>query len=399
MSSISRLSLTDGSKLPKPIEPNYHGKNWLHTYEQFLLKNASQISSIENSLRSLTFILPGRYKDVEVMSEAIYSILQIIGIYHDNILAKASERLAAYDQDFRASAHNRYTMYITKHNKLYKYVSLLLAVTRYTEILWEMASKNKLGEKGRWALVFFLESLKSILRFVLVAASKRPLASPSVVEREVDPQQLETRSQFEENEFSADEDEKQFDVDGNPISTAPLAWKLPRSGNYIPVTIPLKIDEFLSGKVLTVEDVKSPIELFHTLTIKGYFSEAAYILRPLVYCTLAYRYRDRPRNWTPWVVGAGMEYLARRALVDSFKDSLPGGLRSITQLEDKELKKRGGSLWWWTLRGAMYHTMTRPIFEKIIRKTENIPLVNLPASILEDYEYLLDNYHFASSTL
>jgi peroxin-16 len=322
-------------------------------------------------------------------------------MYHDNILAKAAERLAAYDPDFRASAHNRYTRYLMKHNKLYKYIALLLAITRYTEILWEMAAKNKLGERGRWALVFLLESLKTVMRLVLVATSKRPLASPAIFEREVDPQQIETRSQFEEKGFSGNDDvsETLFDINGNPVPTPPKNWKLPRSGNYIPATIPLKVDEFLSGKVLTVEDIRSPIELFHSSTSIGYLSEAVYILRPLVYCTLAYKYRNRPRNWTPWIVGAGMEYLARKTLVEGYKENLPGGLRSVTQLEDDELKKRGGSLWWWSLRGAMYQTVTRPMFERIIRGTEKIPLINLLGSILEDYEYLLDNYHFASSTL
>lgn len=45
-------------------------KGWLRAYERFLLKNASQISSIESSVRSLTLILPGRYQDVEIASEA-----------------------------------------------------------------------------------------------------------------------------------------------------------------------------------------------------------------------------------------------------------------------------------------------------------------------------------------
>ena len=35
-------------------------------YERFLLSNASQITALESSLRSITYILPGRFKDSEL---------------------------------------------------------------------------------------------------------------------------------------------------------------------------------------------------------------------------------------------------------------------------------------------------------------------------------------------
>lgn len=41
----------------------------LARYEAFLISNASTISTIESSLRSLTWFLPGRFKDAELASE------------------------------------------------------------------------------------------------------------------------------------------------------------------------------------------------------------------------------------------------------------------------------------------------------------------------------------------
>jgi hypothetical protein len=34
---------------------------WLHMYEHFITKNASQVSQIESTLRSLTYIIPGSH--------------------------------------------------------------------------------------------------------------------------------------------------------------------------------------------------------------------------------------------------------------------------------------------------------------------------------------------------
>ena len=42
----------------------------LARYESFLVNNVSTISSVESTLRSITWLLPGRFKDAELASEA-----------------------------------------------------------------------------------------------------------------------------------------------------------------------------------------------------------------------------------------------------------------------------------------------------------------------------------------
>jgi len=43
---------------------------WLNLYGDFISKNASAVSQIESGLRSLTYIIPGRYRESDVASEA-----------------------------------------------------------------------------------------------------------------------------------------------------------------------------------------------------------------------------------------------------------------------------------------------------------------------------------------
>lgn len=45
----------------------------LAKYETFLVKNVSTISSLESSLRSITWFLPGRFKDADLVSETCQS--------------------------------------------------------------------------------------------------------------------------------------------------------------------------------------------------------------------------------------------------------------------------------------------------------------------------------------
>jgi hypothetical protein len=42
----------------------------LTRYESFLIQNVSTISSLESTLRSISWFLPGRFKDAELVSEA-----------------------------------------------------------------------------------------------------------------------------------------------------------------------------------------------------------------------------------------------------------------------------------------------------------------------------------------
>ena len=46
----------------------------LSHYESFLIRNVSTISSLESTLRGVTWLLPGRFKDAELVSEASPSI-------------------------------------------------------------------------------------------------------------------------------------------------------------------------------------------------------------------------------------------------------------------------------------------------------------------------------------
>ncbi len=46
----------------------------LSHYESFLIRNVSTISSLESTLRGVTWLLPGRFKDAELVSEASSSI-------------------------------------------------------------------------------------------------------------------------------------------------------------------------------------------------------------------------------------------------------------------------------------------------------------------------------------
>jgi peroxin-16 len=382
-------------------------QQWLQVYERFLLQNAGRISSIESTIRSFSYLITGQVHDVEIASETVFSTLQILGLYHDNVIAKASKSLLDTDATYRPSIHNRYANYYIKKNKAYRRIVIFLTLLRCTELLWEMVARRRKSERGRWLAVIAIEFMKAAARVGLLASTRaRPLITPPVPEREIDPNRIQCDENGNITLLPVGHDPNAVDLSHllpsvDDENAADSAWRMPRRGLDLPCN-PVKgsVDDYLAERVLAIEDVRGPEYLMHQLSLKGIAAEALYIARPVVYALLAYHYRNRKRNWTPWVVGVLLEYSARKLEFLSYKETLPGGMRSLTKLEDQEHKSRATAFGWWLLRGAMYESVTRPVLAGMGNKLGRIPLGGqLFTAVVEDYLYLFDNYHFPSSSL
>ncbi|KAJ8099430.1 peroxisomal membrane protein-domain-containing protein [Lipomyces tetrasporus] len=376
-------------------------RSWVGIYESFLMKNASQIASVESTLQHLTYLFPAKFKDAEIASEVVYSALGILGLYHDTILARALSSCPS-SAKYQPSLHTRYTRHFTTRNSAYRTIAYMLVVIQKTELLNEIMSRRHGGQRGQHTAILGIESIKATCRLALLRISgTRTLVTPPIPERDIDPNVL--------------------DQDG-PITHAEAAeedgdyWMMPRTGQKMPqLKGETDVTRFLMKKVLLPDDVAPSPKLIRPLTTAdGRIKEILYILRPLVYALLALlaaRLRASKRfkghyekvviNWMPWVVGFALEYVCRDGIIDSL--SAEGGIRAaltkITGLEKRELEKRSNSMWWWTLRGQFYDSITKPILDKMIKKAENIPLLNLVGLYITDYQYLAETYHFSTSTL
>jgi peroxin-16 len=355
---------------------------WLGMYSDFITKNSSAVSQIESALRSLTYIIPGepcapaslhdpsltiagRFRESEIASESrrysvalsqapanqrpVHSGVQLLSLYHDSLLAKAAARLPGAQRQ-PPTPHSRYTKFWTDRSPTYKRIALVLQMIQYTELLWEMAAKRK-GEKVRWRVVVLLEVVKAVCRLLLLRlTNSRPLVSPPLPQRELDPSSLEDSSASPNG----------MDTPPTEQETEAENWTMPRTGLSMP-TLPdaSDISNYLLSKVLTADDIKPPKALLHRVSGKGEVAEVLYILRPVVYALAMQHFSGDRKSWRPWLIGAGLEYGARQLAKKDFQERLAGGLRGLTGLEKEELRKRGWSLGWWMMRGAFYENITK----------------------------------------
>jgi peroxin-16 len=279
----------------------------------------------------------------------VHSGVQLLSLYHDSLLAKAIAQMPGARRH-PVTPHHRYTKFWTQKSPTYKRIAQVLQMIQYTELLWEMAAKRK-GEKMRWRVVVLLEVVKAVCRLLLLRlTNSRPLLSPPLPQREVDPASLE------ESSTAADG----MDTPPSEGSVEAENWTMPRTGLSMPsLPDPSDISNYLLSKVLTADDIKPPKALLHRVTGKGELAEAMYILRPVIYALAMQQFAGNRKSWKPWLIGVSIEYGARQLAKNDFQERLAGGLRGLTGLEREELKKRGWAMGWWMMRGAFYENVTK----------------------------------------
>ncbi len=147
-------------------------------YASFLFANASRLSKVESTARSLTWFVPAQ----SLSSEALFTALNLLTLYHDALSNRTPSHASAgspgvpvtsssTSMTLPMSAHARYTKYWLKQSKLYKATARLLSVISYAQLLLEMAGKKYQGEQGRWSAVIALESIKWVQHHLCTLSS------------------------------------------------------------------------------------------------------------------------------------------------------------------------------------------------------------------------------------
>lgn len=410
--------------------------NLPHTYGEYVQNYPSTVSSVESSIRSLTYLLPGvRLHDTEIAAESVNTFVQLLSIYHDHLLKKRAAFVASSPALTRAhkikappskpSLHAKYTTFWSTSSSLYSRIATCLKISEYIQLLCEMVARRRGGERSRWRIIVLIESFKALCRLLLMRlTSVRSLVSPPMPERQdfAPPEPEEPTEDLDEHNLSNENDAfDSKDVLGNTgVPTPPLSdsgkqaqvsvkdpFAMPRTGTTLP-TLPSSdtVTSYLLSHVLTPDDVKPAQQLLRKLSnVPAQAAEVLYILRPLIYAIMVqrvvrahgYEGAKWKKNWTPWLVGFSIEYFARQ--LSKRTRSGPGD-GFVSELEREESKKRSVEMTWWLMRGAFYENVTRKYVRGVKTGVEKVPVVGpLVAGIVEDYDILWGDYHFSTSTL
>ncbi|KAE9408149.1 peroxisome membrane protein [Gymnopus androsaceus JB14] len=341
-------------------------------YESFLLNNVATISTLESSLRSLTWFLPGRFKDAELASEALSASLNMMSMYHDTLLAKIVQSEPKYRPLIPFSLHTRFTRAWADKNSRYKWAARLLETIRFTELVIEMGLRRKVSAKNRYRAIIILEIIKAILRLMLLRITRRPLISPPIPERDIDPTTLPPS-----NETSPTL------APSSPPSSLPVTPdhlknnRVPLPHHSLAVPPPprsdVSIEEYLLPKALTTASVKPPLTL-----VRSFSSPQEWISEVMIYiATFATMlFSDRKSNRSLVTILA-MEFVSR-----SLRRTVPPS----ASLERSEYAKRDRDMLWYLFRV--------PKWPPLQIASLTTPILGLFGTLVQDWIPLIDEYYY-----
>ena len=207
-----------------------------------------------------------------------------------------------------------------------------------------------------------------VLKFTLLRITRRPLISPPIPERDIDPENLPPTSTLSSPTLvpsslgsSAPSTPEHLRNNHEPLPAHPLLTTPP------PTNKTSVVEDFILSKALTTSLVKNPTSLVKPLLApQEWMAESIHILRPLIYGQITSLHSrllatntlpvlflsyDRERKTSrPLMVSLALELVSRNLR------RTPSG---SSALERQEYARRDRDLFWYLFRGSIWESWTR----------------------------------------
>ena len=319
--------------------------NYIQQYERMVKRYPMAVHQTVESLSLLTFLIPGRFGDAEIMSEGTYVLFNLLHLYHGRISDRDRKRTGGEAWAWRG----------------------ILTVLHEAGVIAEMLALTRGGEDRRWRTITIIEVLKLIIRARINFFSY----------------------------FTGSGYDLQMLADGGRFSPPliPSVQQQGRGRGEQPVgRSPLQQRDRLKmgAKVRSWRRQSSDNLVYDAIRKRSkrllFLGESLHLLRPLIYVGLRRRFGGD--SWVPWLLSCILDVFSIRISNTGIKQCRENDINvsttDVNTTNSAEIQRRYMSLLMYFMRDPLYQVFSGPIFESIFGTLAKIPLLGF------FFEYFLD---------